>query len=72
MNLMPTDIGDKYGGLYKLERLVKDALNTNYLFYMDNEGYRSYAEESSKFMRMVYNMEPGTILHIGGVVDYHS
>lgn len=47
-------------------------INTDYLFYMDNEGYRTYAEESSKFMHMVYNMKPGTILHIGGVVDYHS
>lgn len=72
MNLTPTDIGNRIGGFHKLERLVKDALKTDYLFYMDNEGYKSYAEESSKFMRMVYNMKPGTILYIGGVVDYHS
>lgn len=32
---------------------------------------QSFAEQSFTFMEFVCRLEPGTILYIGGVVDYH-
>lgn len=59
------------GPVYQLEKTLKNPLNTSYHFYMDEDGFQSYAEESYEFMQFVCKLEPGTLLHIGGVIDYH-
>lgn len=46
-------------------------LDTAYWFYMDEEGLQSHAEQSYEFLRQVCEFEPGTLLYIGGVIDYH-
>lgn len=38
---------------------------------MDEEGLQSHAEQSYEFLRQVCEFEPGTLLYIGGVIDYH-
>jgi len=50
---------------------LKNPLETAYWFYTDTEGAQSYAEQSYEFMREVCGYEPGTLLYIGGVIDYH-
>ena len=40
-------------------------------FYLDGDGCQSFAEQSFAFMEFVCRLEPGTILYIGGVIDYH-
>ena len=50
---------------------LKNPLDTAYWFYMDEEGVQAYAEQSYEFLRQVYEYEPGTLLYIGGVIDYH-
>lgn len=30
-----------------------------------------YAEQSYEFLREICDLEPGTTLYIGGVIDYH-
>ena len=50
---------------------MENPLGTDYHFYLDGDGCQSFAEQSFAFMQFVCNLEPGTILYIGGVVDYH-
>lgn len=38
---------------------------------MDEDGVESYAEQSYEFLRQIFELEPGTELYIGGVIDYH-
>ena len=59
------------GPVYQLEKYLKNPLDTAYWFYMDEEGLQSHAEQSYEFMRQVCEFEPGTLLYIGGVIDYH-
>lgn len=59
------------GPVYRLEQALKNPLDTGYMFYMDEEGWQSYAEFSYAFMRYVCELEVGTLLYIGGVIDYH-
>ena len=59
------------GPVYQLEKELKNPLHTGCQFYMDEEGIQSYAEESYEFMCAVSDMKPGTLLYIGGVIDYH-
>lgn len=56
---------------YYLNQAMENPLGTDYHFYLDGDGCRSFAEQSFAFMQFVCNLEPGTILYIGGVVDYH-
>lgn len=56
---------------YYLEEAIKNPLGTDYHFYLDGDGCQSFTEQSFAFMLFVSNLEPGTILHIGGVIDYH-
>ena len=53
------------------EKYLKDPLETGYWFYTDENGIQSYAEQSYEFLREVCALEPGTLLYIGGVIDYH-
>lgn len=59
------------GAVYQLEKYLKNPLDTDYQFYMDEQGITGYAEQSYDFLRTVSELEPGTLLYIGGVVDYH-
>lgn len=59
------------GAVYQLEKYLKNPLNTDYQFYMDEQGITGYAEQSYDFLRTVSELEPGTLLYIGGVIDYH-
>lgn len=56
---------------YALEQALKNPLDTDYRFYLDEENLRAFAEPSFAFMEFVCFLEPGTTLYIGGVVDYH-
>lgn len=59
------------GAVYQLEKYLRNPLDTSYQFYMDAQGASGYAEQSYEFLRTVGRLEPGTLLYIGGVVDYH-
>lgn len=59
------------GPVYQLEKYLKDPLGTSYWFYTDAKGVQSYAEQSYEFLREICALEPGTILYIGGIIDYH-
>lgn len=57
--------------VYQLEKYLKNPLDTGYQFYMDEQGVCGYAEQSYSFLQMVSQFEPGKLLYIGGVIDYH-
>lgn len=59
------------GAVYQLEKFLKNPLDTGYQFYMDEQGIIGYADQSYEFLRTVSEFEPGTLLYIGGVIDYH-
>ena len=67
----PDTVQDWIGPVYQLEKYLKNPLETAYWFYTDTEGMQSYAEQSYEFMREICGYEPGTLLYIGGVIDYH-
>lgn len=50
---------------------IKKPLDTAYWFYQDTEGLQVYAEQSYDFMQKVCQLESGTILYIGNVINYH-
>lgn len=59
------------GEVYQLEKYLKNPLDTAYQFYMDEQCINGSAEQSYEFLRVVSQLEPGTLLYIGGVIDYH-
>ena len=69
--LTPENIIDWIGPIYQLEKAIKNPLGTSYQFYFDEEGFQCYAEESYELLRFVSNIEVGTTLYFGGVIDYH-
>lgn len=69
--ITPDKVQDWIGPVYQLEKYLKDPLGTSYWFYTDEEGVQSYAEQSYEFLREICDLEPGTTLYIGGVIDYH-
>lgn len=70
-DITPEKVQDWIGPVYQLEKFLKNPLDTGYWFYMDENGVQSYAEQSYEFLREVCALEPGTLLYIGGVIDYH-
>lgn len=58
-------------GYYDLRMAVENPLDTGFLFYMDSDGEQSFTETSYDFMFYVSILEEGTLLYIGGVIDYH-
>ena len=54
-----------------IKQAVENPLDTDCRFYLDGEGWQTFAEQSFAFMEFVCGLEPGTVLYIGGVVDYH-
>ena len=69
--LTPESVQDWIGPVYQLEKFLKNPLDTAYWFYMDEEGLQSNAEQSYEFLRQACEFKPGTLLYIGGVIDYH-
>lgn len=61
----------EWSSTHYLKEAVTNPLHTDYHFYLDGEGGQSYAEQSFAFMQLVCSLEPGTILYVGGVIDYH-
>ena len=61
----------KWSSTYYLKQAIENPLDTAYHFYLDGAGCQSYAEQSFAFMQLVCSLEPGTILYVGGVIDYH-
>ena len=61
----------RYREFCALQNAVVNPLDTAYLFYTDAEGGQSWAEKSHYFMQFVSGLEEGTLLYIGGVIDYH-
>ena len=55
--ITPDSAQEWIGPVYRLEKFLKNPLDT--------------AEQSYEFLRQVYEYEPGTLLYIGGVIDYH-
>ncbi|WP_285948815.1 hypothetical protein [Bacteroides congonensis] len=56
---------------YYLKQAIENPLDTAYHFYLDSDGCPAFAEQSFAFMEFVCALEPGTVLYIGGVIDYH-
>ena len=61
----------EWSSTYYLKQAIENPLDTDYRFYLDGDGCQSFAEPSFAFMEFVCSLEPGTVLYIGGVVDYH-
>lgn len=57
--------------IIQLEKFLKNPLDLGYQFYMDEHGVNGYAEQSYSFLQTVSQFEPGKLLYIGGVIDYH-
>lgn len=70
-DITPDKVKEWIGPVYQLGKFLKDPLDTGYWFYMDDEGLQSFAEQSYEFLREISQLAPGTLLYIGGVVDYH-
>lgn len=56
---------------YNLKQAIDNPLNTDFYFYFDQKGKRGTADQSFTFMHFISNLEPGTILYVGGVIDYY-
>ena len=69
--ISPDSVQNWIGPVYQLEKFLKNPLETAYCFYMDEDGIESYAEQSYEFLRQIFELDPGTELYIGGVIDYH-
>lgn len=69
--ITPDSVQDWIGPVYQLEKFLKNPLDTAYWFYLNGERWQSYAEQSYEFLRQVCEFEPGTILYISGIIDYH-
>lgn len=56
---------------YLLEKEIKNPLYTDSHFYLEGEGYQTFAEPSAELMRLVDDMKVGDRLYIGGIIDFH-
>lgn len=59
------------GHSYKLERELKNPLDTASQFYLSAETDQTYAEESVELMRWIENLEVGSKIYVGGIIDFH-
>ena len=59
------------GHSYKLERELKNPLDTASRFYLSAETDQTYAEESVELMRWIENLEVGSKIYVGGIIDFH-
>lgn len=61
----------EWSSTYYLKQAIDNPLDTGYHFYLNGDGCLSFAEPSFEFMLFVSSLEPGTLLYVGGVIDYH-
>ena len=61
----------EWSSTYYLKQAIDNPLDTGYNFYLNGDGCPSFAEPSFEFMLFVSSLEPGTLLYVGGVIDYH-
>ena len=59
------------GHSYKLESALKNPLDTASQFYLGGETNQTYAEESVELMRWIENLEIGSKIYLGGIIDFH-
>lgn len=59
------------GHSYKLERELKNPLDTASQFYLSAETDQTHAEESVELMRWIENLEVGSKIYVGGIIDFH-
>jgi hypothetical protein len=59
------------GHSYKLERELKNPLDTASQFYLSAETDQTYTEKSAELMRWIDTLEVGSKIYIGGIVDFH-
>ena len=59
------------GHSYKLERALKNPLGTASQFYLSGETDQTYAEESVELMRWIEDLEVGSKIYLGGIIDFH-
>ena len=71
MKVTTENVTDWIGAAYQLEKAIKNPLHTDSHFYLSENSFQSYAEQSNELMRFVCSLENGTHLFIGGVIDYH-
>ena len=70
-NVTTENVMDWIGPTYQLEKELKNPLHTDSQFYLSDETYQSYAEQSAQLMEMVCSLPVGTHLYIVGVIDFH-
>lgn len=61
----------EWSTLYYLKEAIDNPLDAGSRFYDDNSGCSSYSEKSGEFMKSLNDLEAGTLLYVGGVIDYH-
>jgi hypothetical protein len=61
----------EWSSTYYLKQAIDNPLDTGYHFYLNGDGCQSFTEPSFEFMLFVSSLEPGTLLYVGGVIDYH-
>ena len=66
---LTTDNLFQYSTHKSLKNVVTDPLGAGALFYTNEDGTQDWAESSYDFMELINNLEAGTLLYIGGVID---
>lgn len=61
----------EWSTLYHLKEAIDNPLDTESRFYDDCIGCSGYACKSGEFMKSLNDIKPGTMLYIGGVIDYY-
>lgn len=67
----PANVTEWIGATYHLKTELENPFGTGSLFYTDEEGVESCANESGDFMAIVNELKEGEHLYIGGVIDYY-
>ena len=65
------NVTDWIGAAYQLQKVVKNPLGTDSLFYLSEDNTQTYGEPSAELMRMVCKLKKGERLYVGGVIDFH-
>ena len=60
----------EWSSSYYLKQAKDNPLDTGYHFYLNGDVCQSFAEPSFEFMLFVSSLDPGTLLYVGGVIDY--
>ena len=71
MEITTENVLDWIGPSYRLEQELKNPLHTYSHFYLSEDNYQCYAEQSAELMEMVCSLSVGDHLYIGGVIDFH-